>query len=230
MLTYEPLKNFAGIALFGDYLSLRTIHEIVHDVNERSAIIHDKEGFFIGLAYDIRKAYQGERRQRPGEMARPEIGPRFGVEILWPALLVQCRLLRDSLAYIDHTKQHQAVTYELESVLEGAIENEFKGNARAIQAAWERLLPSHPFVEENAETRVAQFADWTKAQRQQCLAGLLESLDPMYPSFYRMWVRQGRADLVSPDDFEVWREREFPDVSDDFANSESSQGAETQPF
>ena len=32
MLTYEPLKNCAGIALFGDYLSLRRVHEIVHDV------------------------------------------------------------------------------------------------------------------------------------------------------------------------------------------------------
>ena len=223
MLTYEPLKNCAGIALFGDYLSLRRVHEIVHDVNGRSTIIRDKEGFFLGLAYDIRKASEGQRRQRQRDDAQPQVGRRFGVEFLWPTILVQCRQLRDSLAYIDHSKEHQAVTYELESILERAIKSEFKSNAAAVRAEWERLQPSHRFLEENAETRVAQFADWTSAQRQQCLAGLLTSLDPMYAALYPIWIRQGRRDLVSPNDFAAWREKEFPNLNDDFADTESDR-------
>src|SRR5947199_9873760 len=110
MLTYEPLKNCAGIALFGDYLSLRRVHEIVHDVNGRSTIIRDKEGFFLGLAYDIRKASEGQRRPRQRDGAQPQGGRRFGVEFLWPTILVQCRRLRDTVAYMDHCKEPAAVS------------------------------------------------------------------------------------------------------------------------
>lgn len=54
MYSYNALKNAAGIALFSDYLSLRQANEIIHDVNERSPLIRDKDGFFLGLAYDLR--------------------------------------------------------------------------------------------------------------------------------------------------------------------------------
>ena len=37
------------------------------------------------------------------------LGPRYGVQILWPVLLLQQRLLRASLAYIDHGRRHQAI-------------------------------------------------------------------------------------------------------------------------
>jgi hypothetical protein len=83
MFNYHALKNAAGIALFSDYLSLRQAHKIIHDVNERSPVIRDKDGFFLGLAYDLRKAYEGQRltlKQDPDFY--PEVGPRMGFEVL----------------------------------------------------------------------------------------------------------------------------------------------------
>ncbi len=100
MFTYQALKNAAGIALFSDYLSLKRAHEIIHDVNDRSPLIRDKEGFFLGLTYDLRKAYEQRRKQEADAMC-PEAGIRLGVEVLWPTVLVQCRQLRDSLAFIE---------------------------------------------------------------------------------------------------------------------------------
>lgn len=76
---------------------------------------------------------------------------------------------------------------------------------------WEHLSARHPCVEENAETRVAQFAAWTKRERKNGLAGLLSSLDPMYPELYALWVRDGRKHLVSPEAYGQWKEKEFPD-------------------
>lgn len=38
MLSHRLLRNHAGLALIGDYGTLRLLHEIVHDVNERSPI------------------------------------------------------------------------------------------------------------------------------------------------------------------------------------------------
>lgn len=197
MFTHKPLKNAAGIALFSDYLSLTRAHKILDDVNERSPLIRHKEGFFLSLAYDLRKAYEGQRRKQKADPLYPEAGPRFGVEVLWPTVMVQCRQLRDSLAFIDHGKEHQIVLYELEFVLEQALDAEFRQSASEIRTQWDRLTARHPFLEENAETRAAQFAAWTKPERITGLAGLLSSLDPMYPTLYSMRSRNGSAHLPS---------------------------------
>lgn len=50
MLSHGLLKNHAGILLIGDYTSLTWLHEVIHDVNERSPIVKDKDGPFLGLA------------------------------------------------------------------------------------------------------------------------------------------------------------------------------------
>ncbi|MBC2774995.1 hypothetical protein H6M51_19225 [Rhizobium sp. AQ_MP] len=61
MLSYSLLKNHAGILLVGDHTSLTWLHEVVHEVNDRSPVIIDKEGSFLGLAYDVRKALERQR-------------------------------------------------------------------------------------------------------------------------------------------------------------------------
>ncbi len=180
-------------------------------MNARSPLIGDKEGFFLSLAYDLRKAYEGQRRQQKRDPLCPEAGPRFGVEVLWPSVMVQCRQLRDSLAFIDHGKENQIVAYELEFVIEQALEAEFRQNATEIREQWDRLSARHPYLEENAESRAAQFAARTKSERIAGLAGLLSSLDPMYPTTYSMAVRNGAGHLVSPEEYDVWNDREFPD-------------------
>ena len=211
MFSYKALKNAAGIALFCDYLSLRQANTIIHDVNERSPLIRDKDGFFLGLAYDLRKAYEGQRLTLKGDPDYPEVGPRMGFEVLWPTIMVQCRQLRDSLAFIDHGKEHQSFAYELEFVVEQALEAEFPENASEIRVQWERLSARHPFVEQNAQTRVAHFAAWTKRDRKNGLAGLLSSLDPMYPALYATGTLDRSMRLVSPEEYAQWNEREFPD-------------------
>ena len=49
-------QKHAGILLVGDHTSLTRLHEVVHEVNDCSPIVIDKEGSFPGLAYDVRKA------------------------------------------------------------------------------------------------------------------------------------------------------------------------------
>src|SRR3546814_10610572 len=73
MLSYQLLKNHAGLLLVGDYTSLRWLHEVVHDVNERSPLIKDDESPFLGLAYDARKAYQSEREILPAPQSYEEM-------------------------------------------------------------------------------------------------------------------------------------------------------------
>ena len=89
MLSYQLLNNHAGLLLVGDYTSLRLLHEIVHDVNERSPLIREEDGPFLGLAYDVRKAYEQQREILAPPQGYEEMGTRYGVQILWPVLLLQ---------------------------------------------------------------------------------------------------------------------------------------------
>jgi hypothetical protein len=58
MLSYSLLKNDAGILLVGYHTSLSWLHAVLHEVNDRPPIVIDKEGSFLRLAYDVRKALE----------------------------------------------------------------------------------------------------------------------------------------------------------------------------
>lgn len=211
MLSFDLLKNHAGVLLTGDYDSLKALHEVVHEVNEKSPLVKDKEGSFLGLAYDARKAYEQQREVIEPPEHFPEIGTRFGVQILWPVLLVQCRMLRASMAFMDTTKLQQAVTYNLEAVIESALQADFGARAEALLDRWMRIDPAHPWAEEKLISRGAVFSSWTKAERSKRLAGLLASLDPMYPAIYRMWSENGDTTLLSPEELDSWDDAEWAD-------------------
>ena len=61
MLSFELLPSLAGPLILASAETLQAFHEILHDVNDRSPIIRDKEGLFLALAFDVRKAYEGQR-------------------------------------------------------------------------------------------------------------------------------------------------------------------------
>ncbi|MEH0294797.1 hypothetical protein V6R98_21650 [Agrobacterium sp. CCNWLW71] len=211
MLSHNLLKNHAGILLIGDYTSLTWLHEVVHHVNERSPIVKDKEGSFLGLAYDVRKAYERQREIIQPPKHFEEIGIRYGVQILWPVLMLQHRLLRQSLAFLDHTAKTQAITYALEAVIDDALREDFGTQAGHIIDLWQRLNPAQPAVFEMIDSRGGIFCSWTKAQRKAGFAQLLSSFDPMYDHFYPMRLKNGEKNLISPREFAAWENAEWPD-------------------
>jgi hypothetical protein len=210
MLSYDLLKNHAGILLCGDYSTLRALHELVHDVHQKSPFDGNKE-FFLGLAYDVRKAYEGSRTVRKPPVHSPEIGVRFGVEILWPVLLYQCRVLRETLAFIASTKRQQGYAYLLENIVEHALEEDFGSNSKEILYRWERLSTLPPWAWKKIGSRCAQYSAWTKAQRRKGLSGLLMSLDAMYPTLYPILFDRGEKHLVAPEELDAWQGVDWPD-------------------
>ena len=211
MLSHSLLKNHAGILLVGDYTSLTWLHEVVHDVNERSPIVKDKEGSFLGLAYDVRKAYERQREVIQPPKHIEEIGVRYGVQILWPVLMLQQRLLRQSLAFLNHTAKTQTIAYALEAVIEDALREDFGAQAGHIIDLWQRLDPAQPEVFEMIDSRGAIFSSWTKAQRKAGFAQLLSSFDPMNDRLYYIRLKNGEKNLISPGEFAAWENAEWPD-------------------
>lgn len=211
MLTYQLLKNHAGVMLCGDHQSLESFHTVLHQINDKSVLIKDKEGIFLSLAYDVRKAYEGQRKVFKPSKNEAEHGTSYGVQVLWPALLVQSRILRESLAFIDSTKWQQAFAYNIEALIESGLEADFGADSQIIKDKWEHLGVRHPHAEEVVESRCAIFSSWSKTERKKRLAGLLFSLDPMYSSVYELWMRRGDTSLVHPNELESWKGKEWPD-------------------
>lgn len=211
MLSYQLLNNHAGLLLVGDYTSLRWLHEVVHDVNKRSPLIKEEDGPFLGLAYDVRKAYEQQREILPPPQGYEEMGARYGVKILWPVLLLQQRMLRVLLGYLDHSKRHQAITYALEAVIEEGLQEDFGPDGQTMIDLWQRLDPAHPGAFDKLDSRGAIFCSWTKAERKRCFAALLASFDPMHDSIHAFRTKRGETGLLSAQELGRWENVEWPD-------------------
>lgn len=208
MLSHQILKNHAGLLLIGDYSSLTCLYEVIHDVNEHSPLIEEEDGSFLGLAYDVRKAFEEQRAILPPPRDLEVMGTRYGVEIIWPVLLLQQRMLRASLAYLPHSRRHQAITYALEAVIEDGLREDFGGSAREIISRWDRLDPR---AIDQIHGAGGLYLSWKKAERKRRLAALLDSLDPSYASTYPYRRAGKEKDLVSPDELNQWEDLEWPE-------------------
>lgn len=86
----------AGFVLWGDSEALDELHQLIHFLVDESPLIEGKDGFMLSLAYDIRKAREGCRRTEQYEYESQDTYNIYGVELLWPLILIQLALLRRS--------------------------------------------------------------------------------------------------------------------------------------
>nr|WP_304655271.1 hypothetical protein [Neorhizobium galegae] len=132
------------------------------------------------MAYDVRKAYERQREVIQPPKHFEEIGVRYGVQILRPVLMLQQRLQRQSLTFLNQTSKTQAIAYALEAVIEDALREDFGAQAGHIIDLWQRLDPAQAEAFDMINSRGGTFCSWTKVQRKARFAQLLSSFDPMY--------------------------------------------------
>jgi len=214
MLSYRLLTSHKGILLTGDYLALRKLHDVVHTVNEGSVLVKDKEGALLRLAYEIRKAYERQRRIITPPKHYEEVGVRYGFEVLWPEIIVTSRMLRESMAFMATDKSTQSIVFNLEALIEEAIEEDFGAKANEIKDEWLRINTTHSWPEEHLSGRCAIFESWTKSERRKFMRSLLLSFNPMYQLLYSTWESAGEdlSDFISPDEFASWDDEE-PEIN-----------------
>jgi hypothetical protein len=92
-------KNCIGFTLCGDYLDLHAANEMIHYiVNESSALKCqrnvDLSEFTLGLAYDIRKAYEQQREIINLDSADDKQVIYYGVDVTFPCFILQLATLR----------------------------------------------------------------------------------------------------------------------------------------
>ncbi|CAM2198531.1 transposase (plasmid) [Paraburkholderia kururiensis] len=211
MLQFDLTKRHAGIVLWGDTWSLRAVHDLVHKVNEESPVVQNKEGFLLGLAYDVRKAYEGQREKAVREYFEDRC-PIYGVQILWPVVIAQVALLRAGMAFIPTDRMDQSVMYELEHLVDRAVREATPAGADEILEQMKRLGEAHAHVETVIDSRCGYFVSLPPKQRVTQLAMLLASLDSMYGFRVELARRNGAEGVISLDSFEPYAAgAEWPD-------------------
>lgn len=209
MLSFKLTPHHTGFALWGDYATLHRLHAFVHEVVAESSIIEDEESFVLGLAYDVRKAFEGQRSESYTDQGRDQCRT-FGVEILWPVVLVQVAMLRHAMAFMQTSRLDQATMFELEHVVESAVRSATPGTADAIIHQM-RQIGAMPYqhIETLLDSRCRYFIERPATKRLAVLSKLMESFDPMYLFLARRGAKL-QPGVIKPTDFDVG-DKPWPD-------------------
>lgn len=121
MILAEPTRYRAGLTLYGDYIDFSSLHSTVYELADQIPLAGHFEEFMLGFAYELRKAYQGEREVKDfGDQGIDKV-TYFGCKFLWPFYLVHVGMLRWAAAFNPTTKTIQANLFQLEAATEDAL-------------------------------------------------------------------------------------------------------------
>lgn len=118
MIILEPTPKNAGVTLYGDYNDLHALYETIHKIVSESQCAEHMGDFILGLAYEVRKAFEMQREEKAFGIDPMDQVTYRGTQLLWPYFLLQVRLLRNLCAYCPTHKADQAQLYHLESQIE----------------------------------------------------------------------------------------------------------------
>lgn len=210
MMEYKLTPHHAGVALWGDFATLDRLRKFILHVVEESDYIEDKEGFVLGLAYDMRKAFQGQRSQDYRGHSEDDRCRIYGVEILWPVLLVQVGVLRQAMAFMTTNKLDHAIMFELEHVVESAVRAAMPITAdEVIHRIRCTGSATYMHLDSVLDSRSRFFIELPTKQRLKVLPKLMETFDPMY-KFLADSESSPRTGVISPSSFDLG-EQEWPD-------------------
>lgn len=210
MLEFKLTPHHAGLSLWGDRAALERLHGLVHRVVEESDVIVDEESFVLGLAYDVRKAFEGQRSVGERSHFDDEHCRIYGVEILWPVMLIQTALLRHAMGFIPTNALDQAIMYELEYVVGSAAraampvaaDDVLHRSRRACVAPYEHL-------DSVLNSRCVYYIETAPGKRLKILPELMETFDPMYAFLAKQGAAR-RHGLIPASAFDAC-EADWPD-------------------
>ncbi len=110
-------------------MDLRAANEMIHYIVNESSVLNcqhnvDLSEFTLGLAYDIRKAYERQREIIKLDDTDDKQVTYYGVDVIFPCLILQLTTLRWACAFTVINRHQQSMLYSLEWAVESAM-NDF---------------------------------------------------------------------------------------------------------
>ena len=122
MLFTQPSRYKGGFSLWGDFHDLRSLHETIHFLcDEKGPMDYHTSEYVLGLAYEIRHAYQGDRKEEAFGYDELDKVKYRGAELVWTHILPQMAILRRAAGYQPTDATHQSNLYRMEACIEDAL-------------------------------------------------------------------------------------------------------------
>jgi len=202
MLYADNTKHGGGITLWGDVWDLRQAQQVIYDLAGEQCPLWrgEQSNIVLGLAYDIRHAHEGQRK-KDTQILFEEEKAIYGVDVLWPTVLLQLALMRRAAGFMPTDAYTQATLYALEACVHSALRAFCPSSADTVlditiaiaNGPLDPLLDAHP-------TRAAYFASLNSlAQRRAALPAIMNSHHAMYDQMYPLHAQAGNAQgLIDP--------------------------------
>ena len=116
MLNAVPTKKGAGLELIGHPDDFQSLHETLHSLCEAAPGGLDQHEHALSVAYEIRKAFEGQRG-----VIETELGMLCSTPFIWPHILFYAGYFRQLAGQCPTTKGDQANLYALEDCIESAL-------------------------------------------------------------------------------------------------------------
>jgi len=209
MLIGKATKYGAGITLYGDYWDLHNLYETIHFLANGVPFNEQFSNFVLGLAYDIRHAYQGNRKKRIFGYDNIDKISYRGVDILWPFFLVQVGMLRWSAGFHATTREHQANLFRLEACSQQALIS-YDAEIGAQCFSWLTEFPGLPdnylleFISKSTKKYI--FESKPGKSRFKQLPEILLNLSPICPEYtkFEAEIRKAAKEQgCKPEDIEI---------------------------
>ncbi|WP_338923736.1 hypothetical protein V0M98_36630 (plasmid) [Pseudomonas silesiensis] len=187
-MLFEKRKSNAGIVLWGDMYELKALHRFVDDIQSKSRLIgNTEESPLWQLLYEIRHAHDRGRRKSTRDWFGEDETPIYGFDWFWTDMLWQAGLLRAAMAFMPTLdRNHQAVMYTLEDVIESSLNVMLPGTGNNFLEASLRIGTSGPTaIYKKGVSRTNYFLTLKPAQRKAQLWAVVNSIDPVWAHFHR---------------------------------------------
>lgn len=207
----EPTPYYAGVTLYGDYMDLRDLYDTIFELSD-SLFIHTQKfkDCLLGLCYDIRHAYEGRRKIITIDNGSNDTTKYFGVDILFPTLLFQFKLIRFFARFSPTCCTHHANIFRLQSCIENSLK---QVNSDLADSCIELLqyddgLHKH-YLTSFIDNLNVDFIEMTKKERKNNIYQIMRSMYPMsteYLQFERRISEEAKRLNTTPDALEIERE------------------------
>jgi hypothetical protein len=195
MLTSVPTKYGSGITIYGDYYDLSALNETIHKIAGQNFVQENTGEFMLGLAYDARKAYEGQRVKRKLGLGSLDKVNYYGFSVLWPIVLTQAGMIRHFAAYHVTDRKDQACLYLLEDcILTSLLASDVKvGKGCAEWLIRFRIFPSDYLWSFITECTRRYLFDSAEKSRFSTLPQILKMLDWWSPEYKKFAAELNRV-------------------------------------
>jgi hypothetical protein len=204
MIDYKLKGENYGIYIVGDSLTLRWLHSAIHDLADNCFCksIMDEDGGIYAFAFNVRRALQHEMKKYPASLD-PEVPTRYGFDLPWPLLLYWVKILQESVLRQNPDKLTRSIIYQLEAIVELAIDEHFKGDSERVKDIWQRMDVTTSFCHDVSFTRVNYYSDASSKDRKVNFFDVIESFNFSWCYSYKKSSMEYKLSHLNPAIFDL---------------------------